>query len=333
MRQVLKSNETAVMGLSDESRVQEVETSRIISSEDAHYILVKGRGINSQSEDEDDRQERENDRGKKEEKKEYWSMDNSSEMNVVGMVEVKEHVDLLSEKSTAEEFDRTVDSDKTIADTNEYISVSQLMATSPVSHDSDPVPHDNDPVSHDNDPVPHDNDPVSHDNDPVVDTISDTNSSSPEPRDSICIEPPIEWDRTSPVDYKAPEISVSVLLQPPPLLVTTAGVQSPKQDSVSLQSLNKSHETNVTPPHHITVSPSQLNTKQESLAPDVGPVSPQESDNLDSDWDEDLLSIAPEEAQDRLREEVRELGRERSRQSRAAAAVSNTMYKEAQVRD
>ncbi len=299
------------MGLSDESRVQEVETSRIISSEDAHYILVKGRGINSQSEDEAEEgwQERENDRGKKEEKKEYWSMDNSSEVNGVETDEVKEHVDLLSEKSTAANFDRIVDSPKTIEDTNEYISVSQpeAMATALVSCD----------------------------NDPVVVTISDSNSSSPEPRHFICIEAPIERDKTtSPVDHKTPDISVSAaLLQPPPALVTTATVQSPKQVSLASRSLSKTQAIILTHPHHV-VLPSQLNTTQESsatISPDVGPVSPQESDNLDSDWDEDLLLLSPEAAQDRLREEVKELGRERSRQSRAAAAVSNTMYKEAQV--
>ena len=49
VRKVLKSNDTAVVGLGEESKVHEVETSRIMSSEAAHYILVKGMDIESQS--------------------------------------------------------------------------------------------------------------------------------------------------------------------------------------------------------------------------------------------------------------------------------------------
>ena len=49
VRKVLKSNDTAVIGLGEESKVHEVETSRIMSSESAHYILVKGADIDGQS--------------------------------------------------------------------------------------------------------------------------------------------------------------------------------------------------------------------------------------------------------------------------------------------
>ena len=51
VRQVLKSNETAVIGLGEESKVTEVESSRIVSSDSAHYILVKGRELESSSQD------------------------------------------------------------------------------------------------------------------------------------------------------------------------------------------------------------------------------------------------------------------------------------------
>lgn len=51
VRQVLKSNETAVIGLGEESKVHEVEARRIMSSDSAHYILVKGRELESSSQD------------------------------------------------------------------------------------------------------------------------------------------------------------------------------------------------------------------------------------------------------------------------------------------
>ena len=51
VRKVLKSSETAVIGLSEESKVHEVEASRIMSSDTAHYILVKGRELESSSQE------------------------------------------------------------------------------------------------------------------------------------------------------------------------------------------------------------------------------------------------------------------------------------------
>lgn len=46
---------------------------------------------------------------------------------------------------------------------------------------------------------------------------------------------------------------------------------------------------------------------------------------------ETLLSVAPSEAQEQLVREVEQLERERTQQNRAAASVSNQMYKEVQV--
>ena len=57
---MLKSNDTAVVGLGEESKVHEVETSRIVSSEASHYILVKGTDIEGQS-SQDEEEEEEND--------------------------------------------------------------------------------------------------------------------------------------------------------------------------------------------------------------------------------------------------------------------------------
>ena len=57
VRKVLKSNDTAIIGLGEESKVHEVETSRIMSSESAHYILVKGADIDGQS-SQDENEER-----------------------------------------------------------------------------------------------------------------------------------------------------------------------------------------------------------------------------------------------------------------------------------
>ena len=57
---MLKSNDTAVVGLGEESKVHEVETSRIVSSEASHYILVKGMDIEGQS-SQDEEEGEEND--------------------------------------------------------------------------------------------------------------------------------------------------------------------------------------------------------------------------------------------------------------------------------
>ena len=51
VRKVLRSSETTVIGLSEESKVHEVEASRIMSSDSAHYILVKGRELESPSQE------------------------------------------------------------------------------------------------------------------------------------------------------------------------------------------------------------------------------------------------------------------------------------------
>ena len=63
VRKVLKSNDTAVVGLGEESKVHEVETSRIVSSEASHYILVKGADIvdSQSSQDEEEEKEEESD--------------------------------------------------------------------------------------------------------------------------------------------------------------------------------------------------------------------------------------------------------------------------------
>lgn len=54
VRKVLKTNDTAVIGLGEESKVHEVESSRIMSSESAHYILVRGMDMESQSSQDED---------------------------------------------------------------------------------------------------------------------------------------------------------------------------------------------------------------------------------------------------------------------------------------
>ena len=58
--------------------------------------------------------------------------------------------------------------------------------------------------------------------------------------------------------------------------------------------------------------------------------SPVEKRSADGDM-EGLLLLAPSEVQEQLGRELEQLERERTQQSRAAASVSNQMYKEAQV--
>ena len=53
VRRVLRCQETAVVGLGGESKVQEVEASRIMSSDSAHYILLKGVDLESSSQEEE----------------------------------------------------------------------------------------------------------------------------------------------------------------------------------------------------------------------------------------------------------------------------------------
>lgn len=53
VRRVLKSSETASIGLGEQAQSFEVEASRIMSSDSAHYILVKGVDVEGSSQDEE----------------------------------------------------------------------------------------------------------------------------------------------------------------------------------------------------------------------------------------------------------------------------------------
>ena len=72
-----------------------------------------------------------------------------------------------------------------------------------------------------------------------------------------------------------------------------------------------------------------VNTERE-LA-EVASEPSRESERGGEIWDEGVLDLSPDEAQLRLRQEVTELGRESERQRRAAANVSSHVYREAQV--
>ena len=120
VRKVLRSSETAVIGLSEESKVHEVEASRIMSSDSAHYILVKGRELESSSQEDSLSQssmefpaigesESDMDRRREEEEEEKEEQEKNVEEEEVVMVEeekvvmVEEEERAVTESVTSEE--------------------------------------------------------------------------------------------------------------------------------------------------------------------------------------------------------------------------------------
>ena len=118
---VLRSIETAVIGLSEESKVHEVEASRIMSSDSAHYILVKGRELESSSQEDSLSQssmefpvigESESDMDRRREEEEEEEEEGEVEEEEEGEVEEEEEVE--EEKVMEEEVEEEVEEERAV---------------------------------------------------------------------------------------------------------------------------------------------------------------------------------------------------------------------------
>ena len=361
VRQVLKSNETAVMGLGEESRVHDVETSKILSSEGAHYILVRGRDINSQSsQDEDDEgggwKEREDEHsgGWKERENELSEDKNTVTGRKLIQKMVDEEVRGVATESphplgkcpsppqkvlTSPHTDTMLEQDNS-GNVEQHSSVwsKQLQSTGTAS-DQTPTPHTDTPPEQYSTTVMGDrSSPIHGEYSPPTTTVHSPPATA-DPSTVVDQTHPPSNDQTHPPSsdqtHTPPHTTQEPIRADSPEMTE---IPSPPHTQPPTSIEGFSQTTRVQPPHsklQAVLDASHRRSEMITISPQNGPEnSPVQSDSSSSEdeWTEDLLSLPPTVARARLREEARELGRESGRQSRAAAAVSNIMYKEAQVR-
>ncbi len=333
VRKVLKSNETAVMGLNDAAHITEVETSRILSSEDAHYILVKSTAIDGQSMDIGG--------GSKEEEEDHNSVANKA--NEVESIKVKESINVVAvDRNPLTEYYTTIKDELVYfidSDSDSSLDQPPLKRIKPMSPDTK-IPEDVPLPLSSNGPdglmtpdfVSNPHETVKSPPQPVVSAQSHTTPQQSAPpsfdvkTQADALTPSLDV-RTQAVKTQAVKTQADALT--PSLDVRTQADALPPSLDVRTQADALTPSLDVRTQADALTPSLDVRTQADALIPSLDTnISPQQSY---SEWDDGLLSLAPQEAQDQLREEVTELERERGRQSRAAASVSNTMYKEAQV--
>lgn len=297
------------MGLSGEANIHDVETSRILSSESAHYILVQGKDIDSQSsQDESTAEELEDaqDGGYLREDFEVQPLQTGGEgtdssdfmENENNIIVTSEHHNIISEKDSklGEMNSILQDGNTTEICTKQRKNSEQL--TPPVlssSVESKPL----------------------IDVDTLIPPASAPEQESENSDEIINID--VESIQTT--SKEAEKLTTKSLEK--------TGSQPKEENSVkSLTELSEISAISSNPFYSVDVHQSPPGVDEEE--------SEREDNSPNSDWEGDreidsLFSLPLSEAQSRLEQEVIELERERARQGRAAAAVSNLMYKESQV--
>ena len=282
----------------------EVEANRIMSSDSAHYILVKGvdvEGSNSQDELNDVVVGRDDVAGN-----ETW---NSAELD---MEEGRSDV-IACKNDVVAEVEAEVVAEKEVKGA-EDVSFNSLTAgrvptsTTNVEDDiihrapKDALPEEKKEEEEGREKVPCVNvstcepQPASGRKHAVVGTEPALTPTAKE--DAI----------VSPISAKSP-VNAELLIPPP------ASANSP----VSAKS------TELQPASTIAESDSEVHPPEEV-------VSEEGRGESGEVWEGGVLELSPREARSRLEEEVTELGREMERQQRAAAAIGSLVYREAQVR-
>ena len=410
---MLKSNDTAVVGLGEESKVHEVETSRIMSSEASHYILVKGADIESQDEEDDsqsqtssldvgtstggtggtytaarediefevqkffrDRKESLAEGGDKAPKSGLATVEKRAAAIVVesessGEEEIEECRTGKSDQNKAviEELLTKDDVAAQVVDQDEkeltpIIDISENVGRSPSSSLSKEILTDEVAVTGE---AVHAQGQLCHDSASKGESKSLTSSTTTSNNEILSTQTMInlttstgkenteeaKQDLPSFVNAAAQEKTVESdsLIHVDLASKEKSGEASPSIIAIDLMS---THTTQEERPESITASPPKQtttsNTELDLLPPTqslVAAATAEEVALIESDeggspsppaagWSggkevEALLTVAPSEAQEQLSMEVEQLERERTKQSRAAATVSNQMYKEAQV--
>ena len=417
VRKVLKSNDTAVVGLGEESKVHEVETSRIMSSEASHYILVKGADIESQDEEDDsqsqtssldvgtstggtggtytaaredieyevqkffrDRKESlaedgdevpknglatvekraaaimvESESSGKEEKEEPQTGKGDQEKAVVeeGASELLTKDDMAAQVVDQDEKELTPIIDiMENAGSDPSSSLSKQTLTGEVAVTGENV-HAQGQLSHDSTSKGESKSLTSStttSNNEILSTQTTINLTTSTGKENT---EEAKQDLPSFVNAAAQEETVESdsLIHMDLASKEKSGEAFPSIIAIDLTS---THTTQEERPESITASPPKQtttsNTELDLLPPTQGSVAAATAEEvalIESDeggspsppaagWSrgkevEALLTVAPSEAQEQLGMEVEQLERERTKQSRAAATVSNQMYKEAQV--
>ena len=403
VRKVLKSNDAAVLDLSSESKVHEVETSRIMSSEAAHYILVKGVDVESQSsqdEEEADNQSSslevhsvrqaefkpkdDSDSGKDVCRSEVVPVDNRlteswSEDHSVTLTSavVKSGTAVLELESSNEEEEEgeaflvRVDKDRAvvvaaleekvikgdIAEGREEEGKREAMTTGVAGEvnvgSSTPSKVQEVLVDDSTDQDAKE----THTENPVS---GDTASEGEKESTMVAASPTDQHHQ----DEKSGQFSTQTTVNETSFTKDNDRDEKPERDillscSAAADEEGKSsapaiditdvhttrsepYLTKVSPPIFTVVNdatdttttthpPVQVTADLAVIESDEGSTPSPVEKRMDDRDVEDLLALAPSEAQEWLGREVEQLERERTQQSRAAASVSNQMYKETQV--
>lgn len=361
VRKVLKSSETVTIGLEGQSPSCEVEASRIMSSDSAHYILVKGM--------------------------EMEGLDRE-DLEPGPELDVESGLDGSVRPSDLKDGDVIIDRDDVITKSSTEALNSErgmgLEQLGPESHPAQQAPTEEDssqvtdgeveqlplvqevsqsqtapgPLTQD---IPHSQVGPG----PLVQEVSQSQTGPLVEKVSQC--------QTGPSSGVLHEAHTEDTLASDTSMGTEKCIlpaTNPQQSMSEQQSMTSElTDTAVPPAHHgerIDMSPlatpsanDDLGTT-EPLVDTRGPVSSEsdsagygsESSHEESPrpigpepsrrgkeeeegvgWEEDLLQLSPKAAQLRLREEGSELDQQRERQSRAAAIISSHVYREAQVRN
>ena len=322
VRKVLKSNDTAVIGLGEESKGLEVESNRIWSSEASHYILVKGTDIESQSSQDDDTcEEDEINIHCKMEGPRIGALDDKIGDAGLAFVETKKSCDdsMSDNSKTLEpdvidaalncwsEFDKGIDDDGNcnLCD-RESVETERLDVQTKPAHTMVEAKQQG---SSKND---REDSPITKSQLEDIETHENDHEKSSKGKQE-CVD---KDDTTLAKSHSPGHVShkEEVLLIPTPI---------ESQMSSRLHTRTTSELEKVEP----TID---LILEEHEHIHEV-PSSSEEEGHSETEEVSRLLLMDPTTAQKQLGQEAMELERERTQQDRAAASVSNQMYKEVQV--
>ena len=353
VRKVLKSNQTATMGLSGEANIHDVETSRILSSESAHYILVRGTDIDGQSsQDESTTEETEEDR------------DGGYLRDEIEMKSQSKNQD-----GSVRDLTSVGNGDKAVGNSDFLEVVDDLTILASESPDSSDKPLLGSTSGN-----------ILKDGQLSTNVFSELQNATEIGTKQQCLQ---TSEQLAPV-----VLSSQMSVEPKPLIDVDALIYPASaldQESVNIVEVNKntmnkdveSTQTTSKEAEKLNNQPANLSLSMEKPEPQLFPPKEQdivltvaesskvstssnhpypvlnysvdvhppgvdkgreerEGSSPDLDWEggreiDSLISLPLSEAQGRLGQDVLELERERARQGRAAAAVSNLMFKESQV--
>lgn len=332
VRKVLKSSETATIGLGGQPPSCEVEASRIMSSDSAHYILVKGMemegsdeedlepaaGLDVESRLHGDKQLADHKDGDviiggddviAKSSNDTLNSEHGIGLEWLDSSRPAQQTGVIGEDTTTTTTCTVTDGEREVEQLPQDISKSQT-GPAPLGQDISQSQ-----CSH----VLHDVDTVHTEDTFASDTNTVTGECTPratDPLQSMTSEP---TNTVLPAAHDADRIDVSP--SPLPSSIDDLDTTEPVLDTtepLASESDSAGHQSPSSPER----SPRPISPQLSGRGKEVG-----------VSWTEELLQLSPEAAQLQLREEGSELEQQRERQRRAAATISSHVYREAQVRD